>query len=265
MIPRFYLGDMKGVSEITMDVFNTFEVRFLHVTMHLQSLYYYIASILVLRRAKKIFFENHSNNQVATYKWLFQIIVFWMVIFGIALVKNILKYSNVNASIFSFSQAILVLGVLIITCWYILKALNNPEIFKGVNSNTKLVEDLRKEANSKSVNGDVIQKLRSFMDAEKPYLNPSLSIRNLAQQMKMPARELSIAINHDLNQHFFDFVNEYRIKRAMDLLTNETNPKLTVLEILYQVGFNSKSSFNTAFKKYTNVTPTQYRKQRLKT
>jgi len=80
------------------------------------------------------------------------------------------------------------------------------------------------------------------------------------KQINVPSRDLSIAINHNLNKHFFDFVNEYRIKKAMEIFKNTTDEKLTVLEVLYEVGFNSKSSFNTAFKKFTGTTPSEYRK-----
>jgi len=81
----------------------------------------------------------------------------------------------------------------------------------------------------------------------------------LANQIDIPVRDLSILINHQMDQHFFDFVNEYRIQKAMHILKDESKSQLTVLEILYEVGFNSKSSFNTSFKKYTNLTPTAYR------
>lgn len=261
MMPRFYFGDDQVLEEVSKDTIHTWEVIFMHLSMHLQSVFYYVMSLVVLKRAKNIFYENHSGNRIQAYKWLYQIVVFWIVIFSVALVKNILKYSDVEEKIFSWSQVILIFLVLLITCWYILKALNNPELFKGVDSQTKLTKDLLNETEEKGENDEIIEKLRLFMDTEKPYLNPFLSIRNLAQQMKISSRELSIAINHDLKQHFFDFVNEYRIKNAMQLLTDKNQPKLTVLEILYEVGFNSKSSFNTAFKKYTNLTPTQYRKK----
>ena len=71
-------------------------------------------------------------------------------------------------------------------------------------------------------------------------------------------------INHKLNKHFFDLINEYRIEKAMQILQNPKESHLTILEILYAVGFNSKSSFNTAFKNYTGLTPTEYRKRLLK-
>lgn len=67
-------------------------------------------------------------------------------------------------------------------------------------------------------------------------------------------------IDHIMGLHLFDFVNEYRINYAKELLLDQKRQDLTVLEILYDAGFNSKSSFNTEFKKRTGVTPTEYRK-----
>ncbi|GGD71060.1 helix-turn-helix domain-containing protein [Maribacter cobaltidurans] len=72
---------------------------------------------------------------------------------------------------------------------------------------------------------------------------------------------MSLLINHHLGKHFFDFINEYRVNEAKAILENPDANQFTVLEILYQVGFNSKSTFYTAFKKVTNKTPTQYRKE----
>ncbi|WP_315822417.1 helix-turn-helix domain-containing protein [Paraflavitalea speifideaquila] len=92
-------------------------------------------------------------------------------------------------------------------------------------------------------------------------MEPSLTVHGLATQMKIPARDLSILINHHLGQHFFDFINEYRIRKAMSILKDPARQQLNIQEVFYEVGFNSKSSFNTAFKKYAGMTPTQYRIQ----
>ena len=97
------------------------------------------------------------------------------------------------------------------------------------------------------------------MEQAEPYLDPALTIQDLATQLPLPVRELSVLINHHLGRHFFDFVNEYRITKSMRLLKEAAQPQATVLEILCAVGFNSKSSFNTSFKKRTGLTPTQYR------
>ncbi|MNR66287.1 DNA-binding transcriptional activator FeaR [compost metagenome] len=63
-----------------------------------------------------------------------------------------------------------------------------------------------------------------------------------------------------MDKHFFDFVNEYRIEKAKEILKDPLQKELTILEILYKVGFNSKSSFSSSFKKYTGKTPTDFRK-----
>ena len=151
---------------------------------------------------------------------------------------------------------------------FVLKALNYPELFRGVDSKLKPIQQKRVDVpgdqqqdpagNAKEVN-DKIEQLKHYMMTAQPYLQPSLTIQDLADQMKMPVKDLSILINHQLDQHFFDFVNEYRIEKAMAILRDPQKSKLTILEILYEVGFNSKSSFNTAFKKHTNLTPTAYR------
>jgi AraC-like DNA-binding protein len=64
-----------------------------------------------------------------------------------------------------------------------------------------------------------------------------------------------------MGQNFYDFINRHRIDEASRLLTNPADEKITILEVLYEVGFNSKSSFNTLFKKYTGLTPTEFRKK----
>ena len=159
--------------------------------------------------------------------------------------------------------------------WSVFKVMQHPELFRGIDSKLQLVNNLIKEEAEQvhineiknKLNEKVIEKdhtLNKYMIEEEPFLDPSLSIYDLAKQINMPTRELSLLINHDLNQHFFDFVNGFRIRKAMEILADPDKNDLTVLEILYDVGFNSKSSFNTAFKKYTQLTPTDYRKKHLK-
>jgi len=105
------------------------------------------------------------------------------------------------------------------------------------------------------------QRLRQFMQTEKPWLSPDLSLEELASSIGQKPKMLSLVINETLGQNFFDFINHYRIDEAKRLLTNPVDKKITVSEVLYAVGFNSKSSFNTLFKKYTGLTPTEFRRK----
>lgn len=142
----------------------------------------------------------------------------------------------------------------------VLKALNSPKLFRGIDVNLLTSKEIKKEKLIDEKVNSQLAFLKNYMTIEKPYLNPSLSIRSFSEEIKMNSRDISVLINQNLKQYFFDFINEYRVKEAMKILKNPSKKEFTVLEILYEVGFNSKSSFNTAFKKHTGLTPTQFRK-----
>ena len=98
------------------------------------------------------------------------------------------------------------------------------------------------------------------MKNDKPFLDPALCLSDLASKLSIPPHHLSQVLNTCFNQNFFDFINSYRIKESKELLSIQAPIKKTILEIIYETGFNSKSVFNNAFKKYTGMTPSQFRK-----
>ncbi len=104
------------------------------------------------------------------------------------------------------------------------------------------------------------KQLEALLNTEKPFLNPQVSLTDLSENLSVSTKHLSQVINQSFNKNFFDFINTYRIQEAQQILKESKDVKLTVLEAMYQAGFNSKSSFNTAFKKETGQTPTEFRK-----
>ena len=96
------------------------------------------------------------------------------------------------------------------------------------------------------------------MAEAKPYLDANLTVEQLARQLGMPTRELSRTINQGLEKNFFEFVCDFRIAEARRQLKT-TEAGTTILQVMYDSGFNSKSVFNTAFKKATGMTPSAYR------
>lgn len=110
---------------------------------------------------------------------------------------------------------------------------------------------------------DVISaRLDTLMLSERPYLNADLTIAVLAKRMAVPRHHLTEVINARHQKNFFQFVNDYRIEAVKQTLADPANAEKTLLDIAYAAGFNSKSSFNTAFKHLTGTTPSQYRRQR---
>jgi AraC-like DNA-binding protein len=103
----------------------------------------------------------------------------------------------------------------------------------------------------------IIEKLKVFMTAQKPFLQPNFSLPDLAQHINVSVHTLSQVINDGLGKSFFEMIAEYRIEEAKALLKQQSNIK--VEEIAEQVGYNSKSSFNTAFKRITGKTPSEFR------
>lgn len=103
----------------------------------------------------------------------------------------------------------------------------------------------------------LLRKLKETMSSSKPFLKPDFSLPDLADQLHVTVHQLSQVINEGLSKTFFEMTAEYRIEEAKRLLKEQMNIKIE--EIAEQVGYNSKSSFNTSFKKITGKTPSEWR------
>lgn len=243
------------------------ESYYIQLTLAIQIVFYSSGVFLVLKKYKEIFQENYTNPKSSIFKWLFQISTVLFILYYLSIAKNVLRYTHTEV-LWIWANVIMQFLVLLTTCWFVLKALNHPELFRGIDSKLQLARDILPKGNKNIVetkdnqNEETtiqISTLKQYMTEKEPYLDPSLTIQELSSQINVPVRDLSVLINHHMDQHFFDFVNEYRIQKAMRILKDPLKSDLTILEILYEVGFNSKSSFNTSFKKYTNLTPTAFR------
>jgi len=104
---------------------------------------------------------------------------------------------------------------------------------------------------------ELLTKLTHLMSVVKPFLKSDFSLPELARQLGTSVHTLSQAINEGLGKNFFEMVAEYRVIEAKKLLRDQ--PNIKVEEIAEQVGYNSKSSFNTVFKKLTGATPSEFR------
>jgi AraC-like DNA-binding protein len=104
-----------------------------------------------------------------------------------------------------------------------------------------------------------LQKIKSLMQEAKIFTNPDLKISLLADQIGLPQHQVSKLINEKFGKTFNDFVNEHRVAEFIKRINNGAHETHTLYGIAQDVGFNSKSSFNAAFKKITGKTPTNYK------
>ncbi|MCV9387635.1 helix-turn-helix domain-containing protein [Reichenbachiella ulvae] len=132
----------------------------------------------------------------------------------------------------------------------IFKIPQTPIINKKANSSAL------DEATSKAV----MQVLEAFVSQDCPYLNPSLSLRSLAEQIEIHPNQLSWLLNEKLNKNFNEYINERRIEHFKKLVVDPTNSHISLIGLAYESGFSSKTVFNTAFKRFTGMTPKAYQK-----
>ncbi|MCK5281030.1 MAG: helix-turn-helix transcriptional regulator, partial [Cyclobacteriaceae bacterium] len=143
---------------------------------------------------------------------------------------------------------------------------------QGIKENKKVekvrspikIETLYKNSGLKKADSErYLKELFNYMENEKPYLNNRLGLKDVAEYLNISVHHLSQVINEQLDKNFFDFVNDYRVTEVKSLLRDPKYKQFTLLAIAYDCGFNSKSSFNSVFKKITGLTPSSYVKLKI--
>ncbi len=127
--------------------------------------------------------------------------------------------------------------------------------------NERATRKYEKSSLTQEIQSATLGKLEAVMLAERPFLDPGFSLPALSKRLGVSTHHLSQILNEELKQSFFDFLGAYRIQEAQRLLADEGNAYIKIEEIGQMVGYNSKSAFNTAFRKITGSTPSEYRKK----
>ena len=126
-------------------------------------------------------------------------------------------------------------------------------VAEGINN--KYVASALSEEEKKKI----VDVLENIMQTKKLFLNPELKITDVASEVLFPRKQISQAMNEKLSNNFYNFINRYRIEEAKRLLEDTKYSKFSIEGIAHQSGFNSRSSFYTAFRNETGVTPSQFR------
>jgi AraC-like DNA-binding protein len=108
----------------------------------------------------------------------------------------------------------------------------------------------------------IMAQIKEYMETKQPYLNQEFTLENMSEDISILRTHISQVINEEHKMNFREYINMYRIKESIRLLEEDNQENdLNINQIFYESGFNSKSVFNTAFKKHTNLTPSEYRKK----
>lgn len=232
----------------------------------LQVIPYCIVAYNKINRYQKTLFLYSSNTEAINLNWLKKIVACVLLITALWLCDLIFGFSETSHAFEAVSGIFYFIGV----CYIAYHSLRQKEIFPYTKEEKKDIETIIEETETaderkrKLITDEKLdeykQSLTALMDKEKPYLDYEISLVKLAAQFKTSPHLLSYIINTGFNENFFQFINRYRVKEAKQMILNPNMNHLSLIGIAFEVGFNSKTVFNTTFKKITGKTPSEFKK-----
>lgn len=229
---------------------------------YLSGVIYYILSLLVLIKYHKKIKQNFSDIEKINFNWLLYVII-WNFLIWIFILCNqekiaygLISFFIVWIGFFGFRQTNI-----------FFEKDNRIDYQMIVNPQEVTIENLENEIDlenkhknkllSKEDSKIIEEKLLEYLTIHKPYLNPELTLQQLAENIDVHSNVLSYVINTTLGKNFYDLINEYRIEEFINLYQNSYD-KYTILALALDSGFNSKSAFNRNFKKIKGITPSEF-------
>lgn len=239
--------------------------------------FYLIWSYILLVKHKKRIAQSYSYFQKVDYKWLkFFILIFglvWLFTNGLLFLNSELQFIDEFEGVligFSISTLLIFylgfLGFKQDAVFRSVKLTHKEKKAEGIgeeSSETDIAEAIEekkyaKTGLSKEKSEEFKNVVSDFMSHKKPYLNNKITLKELAEKLDIPAHHLSQIINEQFECNFFDFVNRYRVEEFKSKIHDSAHQQFSLLSIALDCGFNSKSSFNRIFKKFTNITPSEF-------
>jgi AraC-like DNA-binding protein len=233
----------------------------------IQGLIYMTVTLRLLQKHSQAIKDTFSTVERINLSWLRIITILTLVIWILGVIIEFLQMIGLNDPV----QATVPISIAILIYVMGYLGFRQPEIFsstaeprpEAVADTTEIGEAKKYERSglTKEKAESLHRKLVHLMETQKPYTDSSLKLNHLAQMAATSPNYLSQVINGERQQNFYDFVNSYRIEEAKRMVLDPSQEPTTLLSIAYAVGFNSKSAFNTAFKKHTGMTPSQLKKR----
>lgn len=196
--------------------------------------------------------KEHKNYSLQAQRWLNTIVTL-----GIAYVVSYIIYGLTISDIIPRSDILYHLQIVFMASMVLYigyASYLRPNLFVGTFG--KRQEKYTKSGLTTDYSMELKEILVDLMENEKLYLKNDISLDELSERMDTTRHNASQVINEHFGLNFFELINKYRIRDAVELL--QKDQKLSIIDVAYQVGFNNKVTFNKSFKKILSKTPTQY-------
>lgn len=224
---------------------------------------YCAASLLLIARYRNQLKTTHSNIERIDIRWLIALVIGFLII---AITEAFLACAKLTHLFIDFHPNwFRIIGL---TGYYVVFVLVLALVFSSIRYFSSFVpvqqkEPIKKQAEDKLLNSQFAENIDSMMREHKPYLQPDITLDMLADTLGIPSRDLSLVFSRHFDSNFYEFINRYRIEEAKKMLADPKQKSKTITHIYLDVGFNSKSVFNTFFKKHLGQTPSEYRQEHL--
>ena len=234
----------------------------------IQYISYLILCIQIIRKYKNEIRDHLSNTYKTDLSWLMNLFIinsgFLFLLFA-ALILHATGVFTMNHYFTRISYLwdmaiILIMSIMAIRQSPVFQVPELKEEPKNAESTTEETEKYGSARLEKETVESVLKELIKFVEKEKPYLDPELTVSTLGEKLSLQRHIISQVINSGLNMNFFSFINGYRIQEAKKMFNSQKYNDKNIIEIAYLSGFTSKSHFNLSFKKATGLTPKEFRK-----
>lgn len=218
-----------------------------------------VLCIMEIRRYSRHIKTNFSDIERLDLTWLNILVVGFLLIHLWAVLVATLILTSVSFGITTNFEIMGLIGnytTFFMVSVLIYFSLGHSSVFEGIDTTA----EHKGESLKNKISESDVERINSYMQTEKPYVQSGLNLERLAAQLKMQPRVLSYIINRTFDCNFFEFINNYRVEEAKLLLSDPAQENKTMLDIMLDAGFNSKATFNTLFKKKVGMTPSEYRK-----
>ena len=203
--------------------------------------------------------DPHLNRWVNYFLLLFCVIIILDIL---QFNYRVVEFDGIKISLEALTQT----GVLLMVVSIMFQSLIRPEWLQKVSRQDVEIGQVQvmdiQEQKTQELSQQELNEIVNFLKNTKLYLQPNLTIQQLAQDIHWPARRISQVINSQSGTNFSNFINRMRIEEACRRLENPSDPHETISEVMYACGFSSRSVFNTLFKMYTGKTPSVFKKNK---
>lgn len=229
--------------------------------------YTVLALIIISRYGKKVL-EYFSNTEKAKMKWLQVLIslnfIPWIIVILLSITMFFTDIPAISGNILIYMPVTIIIymtGYFGFNQTLVFPQKDDIEIHDIPLADSRkadLIPDKKETLKILKRKKVIIEKLINVLD-QKIWLEPELTIQDVSNRIKIPIHQISRVISEEFQCNFFTLINTYRLEEARKRLLQKEFDEHTVLQIALECGFNSKSSFNSIFKKQTGLTPTEYK------